>query len=526
MSSEGYVLGHSPRWPLLEIHMSVLQADSLLSIHQDLDFHSVEGQRIFVPAINLRNWGDRSFAEAHGLKYSYMAGSMAHGISSVALVKAVAREGMLGSFGAAGLSLQVVEKAIDTLQFDLGEQIFAVNFIHTPQEPLIEERLCDLLLNKGVRLIEASAFMRLSKALVRYRVRGLRKDSDGRIRSAQSIIAKVSRVELAKHFWSPAPLAILDELLAEGSITVQEHELAQRVPVAHDLTVEADSGGHTDNRPLVTLLPQMLLLKNEIEKQFSYQKPLRVGAAGGIATPHATLAALSMGAADIVTGTVNQACVEAGTSEDVRKMLSETTQSDLIMAPAADMFEMGVKLQVLKRGTMFAMRAQKLYELYRRYPDLGSIPDQDRKTLEDTYFRMSLDKAWDETRRFFEERDPTQITIASTNPKHKMALVFRSYLGQSSHWANRGVSDRKIDYQVWCGPAMAAFNDWVRGSAIDALPERRAGLVGLNILYVSAVLHRVRQLQFQGLKNPEWESLLRPMAEPTLRLHLESGRYG
>ena len=27
------------------------------------------------------------------------------------------------------------------------------------------------------------------------------------------------------------------------------------------------------------------------------------------------------------------------------------------MAPAADMFEMGVKLQVLKRGTMFPMRA-------------------------------------------------------------------------------------------------------------------------------------------------------------------------
>ena len=37
------------------------------------------------------------------------------------------------------------------------------------------------------------------------------------------------------------------------------------------------------------------------------------------------------------------------------------------MAPAADMFEMGVKLQVLKRGTMFPMRAQKLYELYRAH---------------------------------------------------------------------------------------------------------------------------------------------------------------
>lgn len=506
--------------------MSILQADSLLSIHQDLDFHSIEGQRIVVPAINLKNWGDRGFAETHGLKYSYMAGSMAHGISSVALVKAMAREGMLGSFGAAGLSLETVARAIETLQSDLGEQSFAVNFIHTPQEPLIEERLCDLLLQKQLRLVEASAFMRLSKALIRYRVKGLRKDGDGRIHSAQRIIAKVSRVELARQFWSPAPLAILDALLAEGAISVQEHELAQRVPVAHDLTVEADSGGHTDNRPLVTLLPQMLLLKQAMEEQYSYQEPLRVGAAGGIATPHAALAALAMGASYIVTGTVNQACVEAGTSDDVRKMLAETTQSDLIMAPAADMFEMGVKLQVLKRGTMFAMRAQKLYEFYRQYPDLESIPAKDRKTLEDSYFRMSLDRAWEETRRFFEERDPTQITLASNNPKHKMALVFRSYLGQSSHWANHGVSDRKIDYQVWCGPAMAAFNDWVRGSALDALAERRAGLVGLNILYVSAVLHRMRQMQFQGLRHPEGDRLLRPLAESTLRLHLESGRHG
>ncbi len=30
------------------------------------------------------------------------------------------------------------------------------------------------------------------------------------------------------------------------------------------------------------------------------------------------------------------------------------------MAPAADMFEMGVKVQVLKRGTLFAMRRPPL----------------------------------------------------------------------------------------------------------------------------------------------------------------------
>src|ERR1019366_8424775 len=54
---------------------------------------------------------------------------------------------------------------------------------------------------------------------------------------------------------------------------------------------------------------------------------------------------------------------ESGASEGVRRLLAQAEQADTAMAPAADMFEMGVKVQVLKRGTMFPMRAAKLYEL-------------------------------------------------------------------------------------------------------------------------------------------------------------------
>ena len=140
--------------------------------------------------------------------------------------------------------------------------------------------------------------------------------------------------------------------------------------------------------------------------------------------------------------------------------------------------------------------------------------------LEETYFRCSIDKAWADTRAFFTERDPSQIVTAERNPKHKMALVFRSYLGQSSHWANKGVADRKIDYQVWCGPAMAAFNDWVKGSPIDALPERRAAVVALNLLYGSALLHRIRLLEMQGVRDPEWNALIKPRNETEIRRHV------
>jgi len=117
---------------------------------------------------------------------------------------------------------------------------------------------------------------------------------------------------------SPAPLTLLDPLLAAGKITALQHALAQKVPMADDITVEADSGGHTDNRPLISLLHFITLLRDEMQEQYRYAKNIRVGAAGGIATPASALAAFMMVAAYMVTGSVNQACVESGTSDFVQ----------------------------------------------------------------------------------------------------------------------------------------------------------------------------------------------------------------
>src|SRR5690606_371186 len=121
-----------------------------------------------------------------------------------------------------------------------------------------------------------------------------------------------------------------------------------------------------------------------------------------------------------------------------------------------------------------AMRAAKLYEYYRAYESLERIPEADLRLLEKNFFRAPLPTIWEQTREFFARRDPGQIARAEENPKHKMALVFRWYLGQSSRWANIGEPTRTVDYQVWCGPAMAAFNDWVRGSFLEHPENRRA----------------------------------------------------
>jgi PfaD family protein len=236
-----------------------------------------------------------------------------------------------------------------------------------------------------------------------------------------------------------------------------------------------------------------------LQAAHEYETPLRVGAAGGIGTPQAAAAALAMGAAYLVTGTVNQACVEAGTSAAVREMLAAAQQADVAMAPAADMFEMGVKLQVLKRGTMFAMRAAKLFELYRAHDSLDAIPPVERQSLEKTLFRQSLDDVWRKTREYFEPFDRAQVERAERDAKHKMALVFRWYLGLSSHWANHGDPSRQVDYQIWCGPAMGAFNEWTRGTFLERPGNRRVAEVGLNLMYGAAVCLRGQVLRGQGV---------------------------
>jgi PfaD family protein len=126
-----------------------------------------------------------------------------------------------------------------------------------------------------------------------------------------------------------------------------------------------------------------------------------------------------------------------------------------------------VKVQVLKRGTMFAMRAAKLYDLYRQYDSLEEIPIEIRQELEQKIFHHTLDVVWEQTQEYFLKRDVKQIEHANREPKHKMALVFRWYLGQSSRWPIKGDLSRKIDYQIWCGPSMGAFNEWTKGSFLE-----------------------------------------------------------
>jgi trans-AT polyketide synthase, acyltransferase and oxidoreductase domains len=465
----------------------------------------------FVPPLCPWELGDASFKQDLGLKYAYVVGAMANGITSVEMVAAAGRAGMLGFFGAGGLSLEQIGSAIDRLKFLPEKFPFGFNLIHSPNDMRLETETVALYLDKGIHLASASAFLGLTLPLIHYRVKGIHQTPDGTIVCPNHVVAKVSRMEVATKFFAPPPENLLRQLVQQGKISDQEARLAQYIPVAQDISAEADSGGHTDNRPALALLPTIMAIRDEAMGRYKFSMPLRVGLGGGIATPESVCAAFAMGAAYVLTGSINQATVEADTSPTVKQMLVEAQQADVSMAPSADMFEMGARVQVLKRGTMFAMRAAKLYDLYRGFESYDQIPAATRTTIERDMLRSSFEAAWQRTREYFESRDPNQIQRAERDQRHKMALVFRSYLGQSSLWAKTGVADRRIDYQIWCGPAMGAFNAWVLGSCLEPVDERRIHPMAMNLLYGAARTMRIQWLRNQGLALPSDVMRFRPL---------------
>ncbi|ACN16398.1 putative dioxygenase [Desulforapulum autotrophicum HRM2] len=454
--------------------------------------------RAYAPALPLENLGDAGFKARHGIRYPYVAGAMANGITSVEMVAAMAENGMIGFFGAGGLSVEQVEAALVALKQRIGDRPFGSNLIHSPGDPELEMSVVNLYLRLGVTRVSAAAFMRITPALAYYRIKGIHRDENGTIVTPNLVIAKVSRIEVARQFFSPPPEKLVADLLNRGLITDQEAKLSQSIPMAQDLTAEADSGGHTDNRPALALLPIMLALRDEFNEGFTYDSPLCVGLAGGIATPAATAAAFHMGAAYVLSGSINQSCIEAATSDGVKQLLARTEQADVAMAPAADMFELGARVQVLKRGTMFPLRAEKLYRLYKTYDAFEAIPLAQQREIETKFLLASFEETWQQTRTFFLTRNIKEVVRAENDPKHKMSLVFRSYLGQSSRWATTGEMNRLMDFQIWCGPAMGAFNQWVKGSFLEPPENRRVVDVALNLLVGAAVLTRAGWLRNQG----------------------------
>ena len=114
-----------------------------------------------------------------------------------------------------------------------------------------------------------------------------------------------------------------------------------------------------------------------------------------------------------------------------------------------------------------------------------------------------MDDAWRATADYWRERDPEVLARAQDDPHLQMELVFRSYLGRTTKWALRADESRRLDFQIWAGPAVAAFNQWRAGSVLAgqlAVPVRQ---IMLNLLYGAACITRAQQLRTVGVEVPD-----------------------
>ncbi|NGO73148.1 acyltransferase, partial [Streptomyces sp. SB3404] len=237
-----------------------------------------EAEGTTAPAVRPQDLGSARFRAAHRVRYAYVAGSMFKGIASEQMVLRMGRAGLLGYFGTGGLDLDRVERAAAAFRRELGpDGAYGLNLLASPDRPEKEQRVVDALLRHGVRRIEAASFVRMTPALVRYRVAGLRRAPDGSVEAGHAVLAKVSRAEVADAFLAPPPPDMVEALRAAGRISAEQAELARTAPMADDVCAEADSGGHTDQRPLVVLLPELIRRRDAAARRHGGTAGVRVG---------------------------------------------------------------------------------------------------------------------------------------------------------------------------------------------------------------------------------------------------------
>ncbi|MFW6241604.1 MAG: hypothetical protein ACOC98_13485, partial [Thermodesulfobacteriota bacterium] len=79
-----------------------------------------------------------------------------------------------------------------------------------------------------------------------------------------------------------------------------------------------------------------------------------------------------------------------------------------------------------------------------------------------------------------------------------------------------GNPERAMDYQVWCCPAMGAFNEWVKGTFLERPEERRTVTVARNLLVGASVVTRAGWLRQQGVSLPPGASAFAPLPDASL----------
>ena len=73
-----------------------------------------------------------------------------------------------------------------------------------------------------------------------------------------------------------------------------------------------------------------------------------------------------------------------------------------------------------------------------------------------------------------------------------------------------------VDFQIWCGPAIGAFNQWTKGSILERPENRECVSVAQNLLVGAAVTLRANWIRLQGVALPSGVEKYSPQTRATM----------
>ncbi|GIJ29512.1 polyketide biosynthesis protein PksE [Micromonospora qiuiae] len=428
--------------------------------------------------------GDPGFRADHGVRWAYVVGGLAPGVTSPRLVIRLAGAGLLGYLGVDGLDPAQIKAAVGEVRAGVPAGApWGVSVAHDPHHPALAARTIDLLRRLDVNRLEAIGFTDDITELVGYRLAGLRL-VDGRPRPARRLLARVSRPEVARLFLGPPPTAVVDLLRERGVLTTDEARLAAYLPVADDVCVDASATGQPNE---TSLLPGIRRLRDRIAADHGWPAGSRVGVAGELGTPEVVAAAFVLGADFVLTGALNMCTPEAGASALAKDMLADAGVGDFATAPAYHTFEAGGRVAVLRRGLFFPSRADKLHQLYQSHTG-GDMDPAERERIEKQFFGRGFDEVWAEIAADHAGWDQEEIRRAERDGRLRFALLCRWYLREAARRAMVGDIGDRLNFLIPGGPAVGAFNDAVRGTVLEKWADRHVDRVAEFLMLGAAAV--------------------------------------
>ena len=94
----------------------------------------------------------------------------------------------------------------------------------------------------------------------------------------------------------------------------------------------------------------------------------------------------------------------------------------------------------------------------------------------------------------------SQLEQAEANPKVKMAMIFKWYFNHTMELAFEGDLSKKVNFQVHTGPALGAFNQWVKNTSLASSRNRHVDEIGIKIMDGAATLMKERLSNIDFLK--------------------------